>query len=328
MADVAREAGVSKTLVSIVFRDAPGASAQTRARVLAAATRIGYVRDERARMLRSNTSTDIGVCFFTRDPMHHDLLDGLYRATSGTRYNLILSGASAHRPQREAIASLVAFRCGALLVIDPWLGDEQLLTLVQGVPAISVARPAQTPGLDSVVSDDAGGIRQAVEHLAGLGHRRICFLSSPADGGSAEREAGFVESTRAAGIEGCVRPAGRTSRAGARAATDLLSSTQPLPTALIAFNDHCAKGVLDVLTRRGVDVPQQVSLVGFDDSEVAQRDYVQLTTVRQDTDRLARFAAERAIQRISGIYLESQPTALVVPTEFIPRATTGPPRPG
>ena len=82
---------------------------------------------------------------------------------------------------------------------------------------------------------------------------------------------------------------------------------------------------MDVVLRRGMDVPRQLSIVGFDDSEVAQRDYVRLTTVRQDTAKIARFAAERALQRIAGIYLESQPPGLLVPTQLIVRATTSPP---
>ncbi len=325
MADVARAAGVSKTLVSIVFRDAPGASEQTRARVLQAAERIGYVRDERARMLRSNMSTDLGVCFSTRDPMQHDLLDGLYRATANTRYNLILSGASQTRTQEEAIASLVAFRCGALIALGPQLSDERLLAVAQGVPVVCVARPATAPGLDSVTSDDLTGIRQAVEHLAGLGHRRIALLYSPGDSGSAEREAGFQQAVRALGVEGILHPAGRTSADGARAMAEILASPGPRPTAVIGFNDRCAKGALDLLLRRGIAVPQEMSVVGYDDSEIAQLDHVRLTTVRQDTERIARFAAERAIQRLSGIYLESQPAALFIPTEFVIRETTGPP---
>ena len=324
MADVARVAGVSKTLVSIVFREAPGASAATRARVLAAAEQIGYVRDERARMLRSRTSTDVGVMFSTQEPMQHDLLDGLYKATSGSRHNLILSAASENRTQEEAILSLVAFRCGAIIVIAPQMADEHLTSIAQGVPVVCVGRPAQTTQIDWVSSEDADGMRQAVQHLVELGHERITFFSSPTSCGSAERESGFRDAIHAAGVTGTVRPAGRTSTAGARAAADVLASS-PRPTAIIGFNDRCAKGAMDVLLGRGVNIPSQMSIVGFDDCEVAQRDYVRLTTVRQDTAKIARFAAERAIQRIAGIYLESQPAGLRVPTELVVRATTSAP---
>ena len=325
MADVARAAGVSKTLVSIVFREAPGASAETRARVLAAADQIGYVRDERARMLRSRTSTDVGVVFSTQEHLQHDLLDGLYQATSGSRHNLILSAVSESRTQDEAILSLVAFRCGAIIVLAPRMTDDHLLTIAQGVPVVCVARPSQTPRLDWVASDDAGGMRKAVQHLVALGHQRVAFLSSPTDCGSPEREAGFLAAIRAAGVSGRVQPAGQTGTDGARATAQILDSSEPRPTALIAFNDRCAKGAMDVVLRRGINIPRQLSIVGFDDSEVAQRDYVQLTTVRQDTAKIARFAAERALQRIAGIYLESQPAGLLVPTELVVRATTSSP---
>jgi len=203
--------------------------------------------------------------------------------------------------------------------------DDHLLNIAQGVPVVCVARPSQTPRLDWVASDDAGGMRQAVQHLIGLGHQRIAFLSSPTDCGSPEREAGFLAAIRAAGVAGIIRPAGQTGTDGARATEQILDSPEPPPTALIAFNDRCAKGAMDVVLRHGIDVPRQLSIVGFDDSEVAQRDYVQLTTVRQDTAKIARFAAERALQRIAGIYLESQPAGLLVPTQLVVRATTSPP---
>lgn len=325
MADVARAAGVSKTLVSIVFREAPGASAETRARVLAAAAQIGYVPDERARMLRSRKSTDVGVMFSTQQPLHHDLLDGLYTATSGSRHNLILSAVSETRTQDEAILSLLAFRCGAIIALAPRMTDKHLLALTQDVPVVCVSRPSEAPRLDWVTSDDAGGMRQAVRHLVALGHQRITFLSSPTDCGSPERESGFVAAVHAAGIIGTVLPAGQTGPHGARAAAQILDSPEPHPTALIAFNDRCAKGAMDMVVQRGLSVPRDMSIVGFDDSEIAQRDYVQLTTVRQDTAKIARFAAERALQRIAGIYLESQPDGLLVPTQLIVRATTSPP---
>jgi DNA-binding LacI/PurR family transcriptional regulator len=325
MADVARAAGVSKTLVSIVFRDAPGASAETRARVLAAASQIGYVRDERARMLSSRQSTDVGVVFSTQQPLHHDLLDGLYTATSGSQHNLILSAVSQGRTQDEAIVSLLAFRCGVIIALGPNMSDEHLLSIAQETPVVCVARPSHAPRLDWVASDDADGMRQAVNHLVTLGHQRITFLTSPNDCGSPERESGFLTAVHAAGVVGKVLPTGQTGPDGARAAAQILDSSEARPTALIAFNDRCAKGAMDMLVQRGLSVPRDMSIVGFDDSEIAQRDYVQLTTVRQDTAKIARFAAERALQRIAGIYLESQPPGLLVPTQLIVRETTSTP---
>ena len=108
MRDVAREAGVSTALVSIVFRDAPGASEQTRRQVREAADRIGYVLDERARLLRRSRSTDIGVLFETGQPFHQHLLDALYYAIEGAGGTVILSGVSSARDERTALASLVS----------------------------------------------------------------------------------------------------------------------------------------------------------------------------------------------------------------------------
>lgn len=329
MRDVAREAGVSTALVSIVFRNAPGASEQTRQHVREAADRIGYVVDERARLLRRSRSTDIGVMFQTGQPFHQQLLDDLYSVIEGTGGTVILSGVSSGRDERTALAGLVSYRCGAVIVLGAGLGDQQLLDAAGGIPLVSIARPTGE-GIDWVSSDDRRGMGLAVEHLADLGHRDVLFAAAENAAGAAERHQGFEEAVAERGLQGSVEIGGATEVSGADLAVRLLKRDR-LPSSVIAFNDRAALGLMDVLVRRGVKIPQDISIVGSDDSEIASRHYVDLTTVAQDTRLLAEGAAELARQR-----MQSGPAAApatsggaqgrVVPVELVVRGTTGPPR--
>ncbi|WP_271290691.1 LacI family DNA-binding transcriptional regulator [Propionibacterium freudenreichii] len=324
MRDVARAAGVSQSLVSIVFRGAPGAGAQTRDRVLAAARELGYVRDESARSLRASQSTSIGVCFQTRQPFHHVLLDGMYAHTAGTNHPLVLSAVSDARDEATAIRGLLAYRCGALVLLGP-RGDEQSLAAMAGdTPVVVVGRRVDDRSIDWVTSDDGLGMDQAVTHLRTLGHRRVLYLSCSRAAGGPDRLQAFHDAAAANGISRSVTVADgeMTEQRGARAAERLLVGSI-LPTAVIAFNDRVALGLMEVLIRRGVAVPKDISVVGFDDSEIAQRDPVLMTSVHQDAESLARIAVERASQRIHPSSPPTDPHGTLVPTHLVVRSTTG-----
>lgn len=324
MRDVAEEAGVSPALVSIVFRDAPGASSKTRERVRAAAKKIGYVLDERARLLRSRESLDIGVCFHTSQPLHHDLLDELYNAFDGSDYGLLLSPKSSARDEKSAISSLVAYRCGAIILFGTRLTTSEIGDIVGDIPVISVAQELEPP-YDWISSDDTLGIHQAVEHLISLGHKNIALANSPGDAGSATREEAFVSALQSRGLTPHVHAAQASEEGGARLAKQMIEDDM-LPDAIIGFNDRGAFGIIDYCIRAGYSIPRDLSVVGFDDSEVSRRFYVNLTTVAQDTELLAKYAAERAIQRMKSIDLASQEPGILVPTELVIRNTTAAPR--
>lgn len=324
MRDVAREAGVSQSLVSIIFRGAPGASDATRRRVQEVADRLGYVRDESARSLRSARSTNIGVVFQTRQPFHSEMLDGLYAATMGMPNRLILSAVSEARDEAVAIRDLVSYRCGALVLLGPRMPEEDLIGLGGTIALVSVARRCPSADVDWVVSDDAQGMGLALDHLVGLGHRRITFLSAPVSPGGREREHAFQDAAETRGLtdEVTIARGGMTEAEGVEAAERILSLPE-LPSAVIAFNDRCALGVLDVLIRAGVDVPGDLSLIGFDDSPIASRKPILLTSVRQDPMSLARFAVERAVQRMSPGGPASEPRGTILPVTLTVRSTTG-----
>src|SRR5919112_763295 len=324
LADVAAHAGVSVPLVSIVMRDAPGASAATRERVRRAARELGYRPDIRARMLRRTRSRLVGVVFGVQHAFHGDLVSGLYAAADTAEYELALSAVTPGRDERRAVASLLQDRCEALVLLGPSLPTSYLAEISATIPVVVVARTVRHRGVDVIRTDDAAGLHQAVDHLVGLGHSRIAYIDGGRAPGAAERRRGYREALQRHGLADAalILPGGLTEDDGATAARALLD-THPLPTAVTVFNDRSATGVLDVLRSAGIDVPGDMSVVGFDDSRLARLSHIALTTVAQDTEQLTSLAIARAAARLDGSAITER--ELVVPPHLIIRSTTAPP---
>ena len=320
--DVAERAGVSRALVSIVMREAPGASADTRLRVRLAADELGYRPDQRARMLRSQRTKLLGVVFSPGHEFHADLVDGVYCAAEARGYDVVTSCVTTHRDERRAVRTLLDDRCEAIILVGSQLPIRDLVDVDARLPVVALARKARK--VDSVRSDDAAGAALAVEHLVGLGHRTIVFLDGGRAAGAAERRNGFRKAGLAANVDVKMIAGGLTEREGAAAAAALIDSQDPLPTAVFAFNDRCALGLIDVLIRAGVRVPDEVSVVGFDDSTLAGLAHVDLTTVGQDSGRLADIAVTRAIDRVEG--QETGARDVVCEPRLVVRGSTAKPR--
>ena len=320
--DVAERAGVSRALVSIVMREAPGASADTRVRVRKAADDMGYRPDPRARMLRSQRTKLLGVVFTPGQEFHAGLIDGVYLAAETRGYDVVMSCVTTHRDERRAVRTLLDDRCEALILIGSELPIRDLVDVDSRLPVVALARKAKK--VDSVRSDDAFGAALAVDHLRGLGHRALLHLDGGRAPGAVERRNGFRRAGKNAGIATTILGGGLTEREGAVAATALLAASDPLPTAVFAFNDRCALGLLDVLIRTGVRVPDEVSVVGFDDSPLAGLAHVDLTTVGQDSARLAELAVARAVDRIEGPACSA--IDAVCEPRLVVRGSTAPPR--
>jgi DNA-binding LacI/PurR family transcriptional regulator len=296
LADVAREAGVSVALASIVMRGAEGASEKSRATVKAAAAALGYRPDSRARALRSLRSGLLGVSLSLAEPFHAELVDAIYAASAQRGFDVVLSATGSRRTEAQSLESLADAGCEAIIAISPG-GDPAALASVDAqLPLISLLRAV--PAVDSVRTDDAEGIRQAVDHLVALGHRDIAHIDGGAAVAAAERRQAYRESMEGHGLGARVLPGGPDERSGT-AAVALLQRTA-LPTAVVVFNDRCALGVLDALERAGVPVPESMSVVGFDDSQFARLAHIGLSSVRQDVEALAFSAVERAAARLDG----------------------------
>lgn len=327
MRDVARAAGVSPALVSIVFRGAPGASEETRARVHATARELGYVRDERARDLRSSRPSSIGVSFRLDQPFQGAFVSALYEYVPLAEHSIILSPTSDSRSESSAIDDLVGNRCGVLVLLSSRLPAARVVEIASRIPVVSVARAIRGPGVDWVAADERGGISRALEHLHGLGHREIVYLSDVDAAGGSERLEGFAAASGALGIADSVAvlAAGSTEDSGVAAVEELLASGR-VPTAVMGFNDRCALGAMDCLVRHGIRVPEDVSVIGFDDSEVASRRLVDMTSVRQAPMDMAHEAARMALERFAGPGDASE--GVLQGTTLVVRSTTAPVRVG
>ncbi|GIE48677.1 LacI family DNA-binding transcriptional regulator [Actinoplanes nipponensis] len=321
LTDVAARAGVSKSLVSLVMRGEQGVSPATRQRVREAADALGYQPDSRARLLRSGRSRLLGVVFGIEHAFHVDLVTALYTAARDSGYELALSAVTPERDETEATASLLQDRCEALIMLGPRTPAPALARLATRLPVVVLARDVR--GADVIRTADADGLRQAVDHLAGLGHRRIAHIDGGRAPGAADRRRGYREAMHAHGLGRHVHiiAGGLTEDEGATAARTLLHQSRP-PTAITVFNDRCATGVLDVLVRAGTRVPEQVSVVGFDDSHLARLAHISLTTIAQDVPTMTRLAVARAIERIDGLAVAHR--ASVVTPHLVIRSTTGP----
>lgn len=324
MEDVAARAGVSRALVSIVFRGTAGASPATRERVLAAAAELGYQPDRRASRLGRARTRMLGVVFGVGHAFHGDLVDSLYAAAEGSDYEVVLSGVTPRRGEEEAVRALLAERCEGIILLGSALPARTLAELAGRLPTVSVLRDVRAEGVDVVRSDDAEGLCQAVAHLHGLGHRHIVHADGGRAPGAAERRRGYRAAVRRLGLpDAPLLPAGFTEEDGARAAAALLASARRY-TAVTAFNDRCALGLIDAVRHAGLEVPEGLSVVGFDDIRAASYTHISLTTVRQDADALGRLAIERAAARLDQGAPPARP--VVVAPALVVRSTTQAPR--
>jgi DNA-binding LacI/PurR family transcriptional regulator len=323
MADVAARAGVSRALVSIVLRGVAGASPATRERVLQAAEELAYRPDQRARLLGSNRSRIVGVVFGLHREFHGEIVDGLYRAVEGSGYDIGLGAASRSRSEQKAVQSLLDYRCEALILAGPTLPTATLEELAERLPVVVVARALRSRLVDVVRTDDVAGARLAVEHLAGLGHESILHVDGQRAPGAAERRRGYHEAMSECGLSAHARvvPGGLTEEHGERAAAAAYAGDAP--SAVTAFNDHCAAGFMAAVRTRGTRVPGDVSVVGYDDSHIAGLAGVSLTTVAQDTTAIARSALDLALGRLQDP--DRQASEVVIRPRLVVRATSGAP---
>lgn len=321
--DVAARAGVSRAMASIVMRGAAGASETTRARVLAVAKDLGYRPDIRARALASTQSRLIGVLFGAGRRYHFELLEGLYAHAEAHGYTLVLSALTGDRTERHAIEALKDFHLDALIMLGP-ATDRPLMA--GEVPVVVVGWHASDPAVDSVRHSDDLGMSLAVEHLVGLGHRDIWHL----DGGDQlvadARRAGYERAMAQHGLSGHARviAGGEDQLDGQLAANRILQHTH-LPTALVAYNDDTAAAAMSVFAQQGVQVPEEISVIGWDDSALAATPAFELTSIGQRPSELAERAVSRIVSRLDGKDVASNSDD-VLDTHLTVRTSTATPR--
>ena len=321
LTQVARHAGVSTATVSFVINDTKPVSPAVERRVRDAIAALGYHPSHAAQSLRTGRSATIGLLIpDLTNPFFPKLAQDIEREARVRGYAVLL--ADSHddpRLQREALTNLTRRGVDALLIV-PAVGTGE--TLTSPIPLVLIDRDAG--GQPTVQSDKTQGGRLAAAHVMALGHRRIVILAGPdRQGQPGERVQGMLGAARQAGIS---IPASAVHHSGygvedGRAGTHALLDAHPDATALLAANDTLALGALSAAHSRGLNVPTDLSLVGFDDISWAALSSPPLTTVRQDTQALARRAIDRALTPPSDTPPPAEPP---VPTELIVRGSTGP----
>jgi DNA-binding LacI/PurR family transcriptional regulator len=328
MEDVAARAGVSRALVSLVMRGSPKVSDQRRRAVLAAAHDLGYQPHAMARSLASRTSNLVGVLVSDlRNAFFGDVVEGMDAAAQHAGLELILT--TGHRNadrERSALERLLSFRPGGIVMLSPALPAATIFAAANQYPLVLVSRTAGPGAIDTVNDDGEAGVALAVDHLMSLGHRRIVHLDGGAAFSAVPRRRGFLSAMRRHGAEPLVVPSEHTDTAGAAAVRQLLRLYSPggFPTALVCGNDANAIGAMSALVDAGLRVPQDVSIVGYDNSSLAALRHVALTTIDQPRLEIGRLAVDALAERLR--HERTEPVRRRVPPALIVRATTAPPR--
>lgn len=330
IADVAAKAGVGAGTVSRVINGSPRVSPATRAKVLAAIEVLDYRPSPLARGLSRGRSQTFGVVvpFFTHASAV-ERLRGVVDALHGSPYDLVLFNVEEPAHRDEHLASLTRRdRADGLLIVSLPLPEDALRRLVvAGIPIVLLDTRAEE--VAAVVTDDVQGGRLATWHLLTLGHERIAFVGEEPENplgfrSTRDRERGFVETMEAAGVEiraGYIRH-GPHVRTVARLLTEELLARPDPPTAVFAASDVQALGVMEAARAAGLRVPEELSVVGFDDVEVSG--YVGLTTVRQPLYESGLKAATLLLETLAD-EAGSTPHTLELELELIVRSTSAPP---
>ena len=308
--DVARHAEVSRALVSIVMREAPGASSATRERILAAAKELGYRPDVRARALAGQKSRLIGVMFGVEVGIFQfDLLEGLYAAAEQRGLGLIVAPLTKGRGERQAAESLHDFRFDALIM----LGPPTARPLLAGrVPLVVVGWHVDDPTVDVVRTSDEHGMARAVDHLVALGHSRIAHIDGGENMIGISRRNGYQHAMRERGLAAYIQvvPGGQTQLDGQRACASAAGGGRPADRSDHVQRRHRSRSDRAAGRSTTSTCPASSRSSAGTTPQVAALSPVGLTTVVQQPAEMARLAVERIVARIEGRRIEGHEIVL------------------
>ncbi|WP_329037543.1 LacI family transcriptional regulator [Streptomyces sp. NBC_00178] len=333
--EVAARAGVGRGTASRVINGSPRVSAQTREAVEAAVAELGYVPNRAARALAGNRTDAIALVVpesetrFFAEPYFSDIVRGVGAALADTEMQLLLTLAGNDRERRRLAQYLTAHRVDGVLLVSVH-ADDPLPDLLEqlGMPSVISGRRHAAETLPSVDSDNFEGARAAVDHFIARGRRSIATITGRLDVYGAQRRLdGYRKAVAAAGLdpdERLIAPADFSEEGGARAMRELLER-RPDVDAVFAASDVMAAGARQVLRESGRRIPDDVALIGFDDSAVARHMDPPLTSVRQPIEEMGRTMARVLLQEIAhraeGDGARERPR-IVLPTELVVRESS------
>ncbi len=323
--DVARRAQVSVSTVSRAFTMPELVRPVTREQILRAADELGYRPNRAARGLITGKTGNLGIVVpDLQNPFFPSVVSGAQAQARQADYAVFLAD-SGEDPRLEAeLIHAMTKQVDGVIVCSSRMDVNDLRRASESTTLVLLNR--KNPGVPAVLMDSADGIRQAIEHLAALGHRRCAFLSGPRNSWSnKERRRGLRSSSRTYGVEVIeLGPFAPVFEAGLQAADIAVASNV---TAIVAFNDLMALGVLNRLNDRKISVPDEMSVVGFDDIAMAGMCTPQLTTVEMPTQQGGRVAVDLLLDQLAGGEGDSGGAQQrVVGTQLIVRSSTAPPR--
>ena len=320
---VAREAGVSPSTVSRILNGTASVSSAKQAAVDEAIRRLRFRPNPVARGLAGGRTLSVGVLTQTiSSPFYGEALHGIEDRLEQAGYiPLFVSGHWREADERKAMEALLSRRVDGLIVLAGRMPNADLESVSRTVPLVVVGRDVAGPGLFSLNFDNRAGGLVATRHLIECGHTRIAFIAGDmAHQDALERQAGYREALEAAGLNfdpALVMPGDFTEAGGLMAVNRLLESRLPF-TAIFAANDQTAIGAALGLYRKNVRVPDDVSLVGFDDLAPARYSIPPLTTVRQSVYEMGSQAANAMLDMLHG----RTPAVELPPPELVPREST------
>lgn len=328
--DVAKHAGVGVGTVSRVINNRTAVSDATRRKVLAAIEELNYSPNPAARQLSTGRTMTIGVIapFFTRQSVV-ERLRGIESALSESPYSLNIFNVETADRRKSSIQNICRREQFDGLLTITVVPEEQEIKQLLATPIPTVAIDAEVSLISNVIIDDVFGGTQATQHLIGLGHRKIGFVSGEREelkgnGSSIDRYTGYVQSLRKANIP--YRPeyemeSGHGRYEGYMMARKLLNLDDP-PTAIVAATDTHAIGVLRAAQEANLNVPYELSVIGFDDIEAAE--YINLTTIHQPLFKSGEIGMRLLLDQLQTPTLERK--QIFLPTKVIVRGTTAVPR--
>jgi DNA-binding LacI/PurR family transcriptional regulator len=332
--DIAQAANVTPGTVSRALRDSPRVNPETKRRIQHLAEEMGYTPDAQARSLVIGRTQTIGVVVTTvADPFIGSIVQTIESAAQEQGYTVILASSN-DIPDREieAVKMLQSRRVDGVIVTSSRVGalyQDRLDRL--RVPVVLINSLAELRGqhIISVNVDNRHGGRQATDHLIQKGHRRIAYVAAPADrSDSGERMAGYRGALTGAGMAYdpslVVQGTGRAG--GGQRVLPTLMSLHDAPSAVFCYNDMTAIGLMNAAQKRGLSVPHDLAVVGFDDIAFAQFAYPPLTTVAQPVGRLGKAAMETVLGLLDGEDLNGSTSSVVVKGRLVVRESSGAPR--